>query len=285
MINIISNTLSGGNDMYYGYMSTDDMNVNINSIEDYNLYKEKIKITSGREPSNDYEVIINEELKDTYKLNKEIDNEKINDKKLVVVGYYKSADNISKYFVNSNTRKYKLIEDSKGVIIYSKDKEKVINSYRELGLKVLDVYEVDKDTYMKEIKDSVNASLIVASIMLGISLIEIILMVRSSFLSRIKEIGIYRAIGVKKSDIYKMFTSESIAITSLASVPGVLFMSYCLHVISGISFVANNYVINFYVVILCIVIMYLFNIIIGLIPVFNTMRKTPSMILSSHQVD
>lgn len=285
MINIISNTLSGGNDMYYGYMSTDDMNVNINSIEDYNLYKEKIKITSGREPSNDYEVIINEELKDTYKLNKEIDNENINDKKLVVVGYYKSADNISKYFVNSNTRKYKLIEDSKGVIIYSKDKEKVINSYRELGLKVLDVYEVDKDTYMKEIKDSVNASLIVASIMLGISLIEIILMVRSSFLSRIKEIGIYRAIGVKKSDIYKMFTSESIAITSLASVPGVLFMSYCLHVISGISFVANNYVINFYVVILCIVIMYLFNIIIGLIPVFNTMRKTPSMILSSHQVD
>lgn len=285
MINIISNTLSGGNDMYYGYMSTDDMNVNINSIEDYNLYKEKIKITSGREPSNDYEVIINEELKDTYKLNKEIDNEKINDKKLVVVGYYKSADNISKYFVNSNTRKYKLIEDSKGIIIYSKDKEKVINLYRELGLKVLDVYEVDKDTYMKEIKDSVNASLIVASIMLGISLIEIILMVRSSFLSRIKEIGIYRAIGVKKSDIYKMFTSESIAITSLASVPGVLFMSYCLHVISGISFVANNYVINFYVVILCIVIIYLFNIIIGLIPVFNTMRKTPSMILSSHQVD
>ena len=285
MINIISNTLSGGNDMYYGYMSTDDMNVNNNSIEDYNLYKEKIKITSGREPSNDYEVIINEELKDTYKLNKEIDNEKINDKKLVVVGYYKSADNISKYFVNSNTRKYKLIEDSKGIIIYSKDKEKVINLYRELGLKVLDVYEVDKDTYMKEIKDSVNASLIVASIMLGISLIEIILMVRSSFLSRIKEIGIYRAIGVKKSDIYKMFTSESIAITSLASVPGVLFMSYCLHVISGISFVANNYVINFYVVILCIVIMYLFNIIIGLIPVFNTMRKTPSMILSSHQVD
>ena len=48
-----------------------------------------------------------------------------------MVGYYKSADNISKYFVNSNTRKYKLIEDSKGIIIYSKDKEKVINLYRD----------------------------------------------------------------------------------------------------------------------------------------------------------
>ena len=39
----------------------------------------------------------------------------------------------------------------------------------------------------------------------GISLIEIFLMLRSSFLSRIKEIGVLRAIGVKKSDMrYKM---------------------------------------------------------------------------------
>lgn len=65
--------------------------------------------------------------------------------------------------------------------------------------------------------------------MLSISLIEIILMTRSSFLSRIKEVGIYRAIGVKKSDIYKMFIGESFAITSISSLPGVLFISYCLY--------------------------------------------------------
>ena len=121
--------------------------------------------------------------------------------------------------------------------------------------------------------------------MLVISLIEVILMVRSSFLSRIKEVGIYRAIGVKKSDIYKMFMSESFAITTLASVPGVLFMSYCLHVVSDISYISRNYVMNIYVVLLCIILMYLFNIIVGLIPVFNTMRKTPASILARHDLE
>ena len=52
-------------------------------------------------------------------------------------------------------------------------------------------------------------------IIMAISLIEILLMTRSSFLSRIKEIGIYRAIGVKKTDIYKMFLGEIIAITTV----------------------------------------------------------------------
>jgi ABC-type antimicrobial peptide transport system permease subunit len=67
---------------------------------------------------------------------------------------------------------------------------------------------------------------------------------RSSFLSRIKEVGIYRAIGVKKTDIYKMFMGEAFAITTLTQVPGVLFMAYCINVLTDISYVARNYVMN-----------------------------------------
>ena len=150
---------------------------------------------------------------------------------------------------------------------------------------IKDIYNADKKNYKDERKDSVKSNLVIALIILGISLIEIILMVRSSFLSRIKEVGIYRAIGVKKSDIYKMFTGESFAITTLASVPGVLFVSYCLYVLRDISYISNNYVINGYVVILSIIVMYLFNIIVGLIPVFNTMRKSPAAILARHDLD
>ena len=254
------------------------------SIYSYNSYSDKIVITKGREPSGDYEVIINESYQEEYKLNKEIDK-KVNGKKLVVVGYYKSEDDINSYFVSSNTKKYDLIENSKGIIIYTKDKDKLINNFKDIGVKVIDVYQSDRNSYIDSMKDSVNASLIVAGIMLGISLIEIILMTRSSFLSRIKEVGIYRAIGVKKLDIYKMFISESFAISTLASLPGVLFMSYCLHVLSDIDYIGRNYVMNVYVMVLCIVIMYVFNIIVGLIPVFNTIRKSPARILSGKEVD
>ena len=288
LLNIIINSIQSDNynDGMFGRYTTDiAISESSNTLYDYSSYKDKITITKGREPNGDYEVIINEELQDTYKLNKEIDLFNINNHKLVVVGYYKSADDINSYFVNSSTKKYELIEKSKGIIIYSQDKQNTINKFKELGVKVIDVYESDKNDYKRSIKDSVNSSLIVASIMLGISLIEIILMVRSSFLSRIKEVGIYRAIGVKKTDIYKMFTSESIAITSLASLPGVLFMSYCMHILSGISYIGKNYAMNIYIMLLCIILMYLFNIIIGLIPVFNTIRKTPATILSSNNVD
>lgn len=280
MINIIDN--SSKNDDYYMY---NDSSNDSNNVFDYELYKDKIKIVKGREPKNDYEVIVNNDLKDTFKLDKYIDSVKINNNKLKVVGYYTSSDNINSYFVSKNTNKYELIENSKNIIIYSKDKDKTINDFKDVKKKVVDVYENDKNNYMKENKDSMTSSIIIASIMLGISLIEMILMTRSSFLSRIKEVGIYRAIGVKKSDIYKMFTGEAFAITTLASVPGVLFMSYCLYVLSDISFVSKNYVINIYVIALCLIILYVFNIVISLIPVFNTMRKTPAGILARHDVE
>ena len=228
-----------------------------NGLYDYNLYKNKISITKGREPNNDYEVIVNESLKDTFKIDKYIDEVKVNGNKLKVVGYYKSADSINSYFVNSNTIKYNIILSSKNVIIYPKDKDKTIADFKELDKKVIDVYDADKKAYLDANKDSMHSSFVVAAIMLGISLVEIILMTRSSFLSRIKEVGIYRAIGVKKSDIYKMFTGEAFAITTLTSVPGVLFMSYCISVLSDIKYIGRNYVMNLWVILFCIILLYL----------------------------
>ena len=279
LLNIIDN--SSSDDVFlYGNEKT-----NNGDVYDYELYKNKISISKGNIPKNDYEVVVNDSLRDSFKIGKYIDDLKINGNKLKVVGYYTSSDNINSYFVNSNTNKYELIENSKNIIIYSKNKDKTINDFKNINKKVIDVYEVDKNNYMKANKDSMNSSIIVASIMLGISLIEIVLMTRSSFLSRIKEVGIYRAIGVKKSDIYKMFIGEAFAITTLASVPGLLFMGYCLHVVSSISYVSRNYVMNVFVIILCMLLLYGFNIIVSLIPVFNTMRKTPAQILARHDVE
>ena len=273
-INIIDNSNSE-------YESGD----NNGTVYDYELYKNNIKIVKGNVPSNDYEVIINNDLRDEYKINKYLDNVKVNGNKLKVVGYYTSSDNSNNYYVNSNTNKYELINSNKKFIIYSDNKEKAINEFKDIDRKLIDVYDSDREDYIEENTESIRSSMIVAGIMLGISLIEIILMTRSSFLSRIKEVGIYRAIGVKKSDIYMMFIGEAFAITTLSSVPGVLFMAYCINVISDVSFVSNNYVMNIYVIGLCLLILYVFNIVVSLIPVFNTLRKTPAEILSKHEVD
>lgn len=82
-----------------------------------------------------------------------------------------------------------------------------------------------------------------------------------------------------------MFISESFAISSIASLPGILFVSYCLFLLSDISYISSNYVMNIYVLLLCIFVVYIFNILVGLIPVFNTIKKTPAEILARHDLD
>ena len=269
----------------------DFVNINYYNINetvevfDYNEYKDKITIKKGRRPINDYEVLINYNYKDDYKLNKRI-NYKINNTKLKVVGYYTSKDNYDYYFVNNNTIKYKLINDSSDITIYSNNKEATMNYFKEKKINIIDTYEDSKTEYLREAEDIRKSSLIAASIVLIISLIEIFLMVRSSFLSRIKEIGTLRAIGVKKTDIYKMFMGEIVAITTIGGVPGILFSSYILKLISENEiFTIDSFVVNSKTIIISIIIMYVFNLIIGLLPVYNTIKKTPASILARYDLD
>jgi ABC-type antimicrobial peptide transport system permease subunit len=107
---------------------------------------------------------------------------------------------------------------------------------------------------------------------------------RSSFLSRIKEVGIYRAIGVKKIDIYKMFVGEIIAITSTASILGIAFMSYILNCIKQIDYFSKMFVLDFKIIAFSVILVYAFNIIVGLLPLYKVLRKTPAQILSRNDI-
>ena len=148
----------------------------------------------------------------------------------------------------------------------------------------LPVYEYSKELYMSDRIESLKSSLILGIIILSISLLEIYLMIRSSFLSRIKEVGIYRAIGVKKSDIYRMFTGEIIAITTIGSLLGIIFMSYILKELSTINYIRDRYVVSLKTFIITIAFVYVFNLIVGLLPVYRTLRKSPARILSRSDI-
>lgn len=268
LINIIENSI---NDDYLMEETT--------SYKDYK--RVNASLTSGRYPVNDYEVIVNENYKYEYPLNKEIDN-KIGNTKLKVVGYYKS--NIENSFlVSENTIKNKLIFNSAKFIISSKDKKSVINELKSEKYNVVDTYENSLSTYKKNVEDANKSKIMYSSVIVVISLIEIYLIVRSSFLSRVKEVGILRSIGIKRKDIYKMFMGEILSITLISSVPGLLFMSYVLYTLSKIEVL--NIVINPLVFIISLLIVVFFNLIFGLLPVYRIVKKTPHEILSRNDVD
>lgn len=254
-------------------------------VKDYNLYLEDITITKGRMPINDYEVIVNKSNSEEMKLNKTI-NVKVNEKQLTVVGYYDSQTNKQEYLVNNNTVKYNVISKANGLTIFPSDKISVMNEFQsEYHLNIIDRYEKDKQDYINKKHDEIKSAVMFAGVILVISLVEIYLMIRSSFLSRIKEIGVLRAIGVKKKDIYRMFLGEIISITTVTSIPGIALMSYILSQVSKIPYVDRMFIINAKTVGICILIVYSFNIIVGLLPLFKVVRKTPARILARHDIE
>ena len=158
-------------------------------------------------------------------------------------------------------------------------------SLSESGVNVKDSYQISKDEYIKDQKASIKAAVIMALVVLAISFIEIFLIMRASFLSRIKEVGVYRAIGVKKRDIYKMFFGEIFAITTLASLPGFIGMAYILKELSEISYFKDMFLVNVPMLAVCLILIYGFNLLFGLLPVFRTMRKRPAAILSRTDIN
>jgi len=250
-----------------------------NNVKDLQFLPEEYTLKRGSLPDKANETLVNYNHRWDMKIGKNIDT-KMNDEKLTVVGYYDTKANIDNYFVTSETIKNDYISNNKSVTIYPSDKDLLISSLEAENIQYKINYSNDRELYTEKIKKSIRASLIAAGIILAISLLEIFLMLRSSFLSRIKEVGTLRAIGLKKIDIYRMFTGEIVAITIITSIPGIALMYYILGNLSQIQYLENQYMVNANIAVISFALVFVFNIIIGLLPVFKTMRKTPAAILS-----
>lgn len=257
------------------------------NIVDYGLIKDKdiLTIEYGEAPDETYEALVSLNMQYEVAIGSTIDT-KVNDEKLVVCGFYTSKTNdTDKIYVTAKTAKYNFLTTQKHLVLSPEDKAETFAELTAADVKVTDNYAHDKDEYVKSIKKQVLATIWVAVILLLISLIEIYLMLRSSFLSRIKEVGVLRAIGLKKGDIYKMFLGEIIALTTLTALPGMGVMAYIISGLIKVPYIGDSYLMNPLIFAVALGTVFLFNILAGLLPVWNTMRKTPAEILARNDVN
>jgi len=253
-------------------------------VTDYKLFKDDITLEKGEWPENDYEVLVNDKNIEDMKIGKTID-QKVNGKKLEVVGFYSDKYDSDYYLVNNNTVKYALIKNRDNITICPVDKDAAVEELKEQGINVKDTYKESLEKYKKKMWSSILSTVVMACVIMAISFIEIFLIIRASFLSRVKEVGIYRAIGVKKSDIYKMFAGEILAITTLISMPGFMLTAYVLNRLSKMVYFSDMFLVNAGVLIICVAVIYGLNLLFGLMPVFRTIRKTPAAILARTDVN
>ena len=268
---------------YYDYDYDDEgEDVSGGRVRDYALAGKDLKIKKGSAPKNLYEVLVSAEHEEEVDIGKTI-NAKMAGHKLKVVGYYTTSAAVDDdiYYVSADTVRKDYVSRQKSFTVYAPDVNKVKAKFdsQSISFKVNDTTE--KQTYIHERKDQLTSSITVAAVILLVSLIEMFLMLRSSFLSRIKEVGTLRAIGLKKKDIYRMFTGEILVITCITAVPGIALMYYILANVVRISYYTESlYLLTPAVALVTLALLVVFNLFAGLIPVFFTMRKTPAQILA-----
>ena len=267
------------------YASTDLDSSETETLQSYRLAEGTYQLKRGRLPENAYECIVNYEERESYPLNKTIDVT-AGKQKLKVVGYYTSDQNLTKPLVNDQTLLYDLVENASLYTICPETDQDAYANLTAEGYNVTNLLADARSSYQDSMETTVRTTMILAIIIIAISLIEMFLISRSSFLSRIKEVGTLRAIGMKKWDVYKIFLGEVLAVTTLTDLPAILITFFGIQWATASSTEIAQFLYQEpYFLLLEILLVYAFNVLVGLLPVWNTMRKRPAAILARYDID
>ena len=238
-------------------------------------------LVAGELPVNDYEVIIPDYMMESKEIGDTMD-QRIGGNKLVVTGFYHDERTGYGYYANDETVLQARLSNFGSLGICPIQKDLAMIELNDGQNEIIDVYAREKENYLAGLRGDVIRIEIMAAIIIAVSLIEIYLILRASFLSRIKEVGVLRAVGLKKGDIYRMFSGEVLAITLLTAPIGMAVMAYILHTVSG---VVSMYKMNIWILLGSFLIVLFFNMVGGLLPVFTVLRKTPAEILARNDVN
>jgi len=148
---------------------------------------------------------------------------------------------------------------------------------------------VTPDSILEELTRE-NRGSIVGSLVAMISIAAVMsvcmyFIMRSSLMNRIKEVGIYRAIGVSKKNLVFRFFVEAAVISSLTVLVGYLVTSGFISACFAVSPMASS--LFFYpawLALIVLVFLAVLCLVCGTLPILTLLRKTPSEILAKYDI-
>ncbi len=204
---------------------------------------------------------------------------------LTISGFYETLDvELNSNFTLITTEdllEKNLFLNSKKILVYSNNIDKTKSELTKLNYKAINIYDEAYKLHKSDQVKGYTFLLIFSSIVFIVSLFEVYFLLRSSLMQRTREIGIYRALGIPRRDILKLFVFEIFIITSIFSVIGYAVASYIMYSIEN-TFGLGFFTISIWSLITGLIIIYSLNIISGLLPVHLLTRKTPAQILNKH---
>lgn len=143
-----------------------------------------------------------------------------------------------------------------------------------------DTLEIQFSDSIQEILQNSISLLLVTAVMF----ICVFLLMRTTIMDRVKEIGIYRAIGVSKKNLVFRFFIETLVLTGISVLIGFIISSILVSKLAAYSLLADV----FYYPVWFAAIVFIFLVaaiaISGTLPVIMLLRRTPSEIIAKYDI-
>ncbi|HYG59859.1 MAG TPA: ABC transporter ATP-binding protein/permease [Symbiobacteriaceae bacterium] len=169
------------------------------------------------------------------------------------------------------------------VLVYTNDVDGTVSLLESREFMAIPTYEQGREQFQADVRRGYYTLLVFAAVLLGLSLLQLYFMIRSSLLARIYDIGVYRSLGASRWDIHKMFVLEIAVLTTGTSMLGYVLITM---IIKEIEKAVPPQMTLFYFPLPYIVggvaLIYAINILSGMLPVFRLTLKSPSQILKQH---
>lgn len=151
-----------------------------------------------------------------------------------------------------------------------------LNSYSD--------YDNALEPYLLESNKNVASRLLITLTILVISVIIVFFSMKSYSIKNIYDIGVYRAIGIKKSSIAFVYALEILIISLKTTLVGGIFTFLIVNIINGIPIFDLQIGMSFELFICTTLGLILLNIFVGVLPVIGYLRLTPSQILTKYDI-
>jgi len=164
------------------------------------------------------------------------------------------------------------------LLVYATDVDATMESLIEAG------YEVSANIYQPTLAQTIKLEENQTFYLLALggifmSAFCIYLVMRSSLISRMYEVSVYRSIGISRKEVRRMFLAEILLTTTFSSIMGFLLMLLLLSTAGSTLEIGSLTRFTGLSILLVFIGIYGINIVFGLIPINNLLRKTPSSIM------
>jgi ABC-type antimicrobial peptide transport system permease subunit len=140
------------------------------------------------------------------------------------------------------------------------------------------------DQLFAEMRQAVTITVITVAAVIALMCLCVFFIMRSSFMSRVREVGILRAIGVTKKNLTFRFAVETAMLLLLTVVPGYGLSFWFIGSLNGAPLLSEMFYFPVWLGVGLFVILAAVTLVFGVLPAITLLRKTPSEILSKYDI-